>query len=421
MSVRRLARSYLILADDLTGANDTGVQFARVGLRTQVCFSAAQESTLEQSDIVVVDTDSRAAGARAAYQRVHAAAHFAAQRGAPIIFKKMDSTLRGEVGAELDAVMDVYATQLIVLSPAFPTNQRTLHDGILYLGGAPVAQSHFANDAQTPVRISHLPTLLADQTRRPVHSLGIDAITAGPQRLKQHLDLLRTIGGAIVVCDAVTDAHLAVITDATLALGEGCLLAGSAGLARPLAIRISGQSGDQRAAHVLVIAGSMHPILREQVRELVRHHAACVISLDLNAAIDDACWEQWVEHMLQRIGDMPADAPIVLSAPSAPVVGDQSKLLLPRLIELAGHVMNHRRVMGVVATGGATTRELCNRWGAGGLELIDEIAPGIALGVVAGGAHDGLVLVTKAGGFGDADALVAIVQRLHEQHGRRCA
>ncbi|MFO7635581.1 MAG: nucleotide-binding domain containing protein, partial [Caldilinea sp.] len=98
-----------------------------------------------------------------------------------------------------------------------------------------------------------------------------------------------------------------------------------------------------------------------------------------------------------------------------------SKLLLPRLIELAGHVMNHRRVVGVVATGGATTRELCNRWGAGGLELIDEIAPGIALGVVAGGAHDGLVLVTKAGGFGDADALVAIVQRLHEQQGRRCA
>jgi uncharacterized protein YgbK (DUF1537 family) len=421
MNVRRLSHPYIILADDLTGANDTGVQFARIGLRTQVCFSTAQESALEQSDIVVVDTDSRASGARIAYQRVHAAASFAAQRNVPLLFKKLDSTLRGEIGAELDAVIDVYGIELVVLSPAFPTNQRTLHNGILYLGGTPVAQSHFANDGQTPVRISHLPTLLAEQTRRPVHSLSIDAITAGPHRLGQQLASLRTGGGAIVICDAVTDAHLAVITDATLALGEGCLLAGSAGLARPLAMRVCGHSGDPRAAHVLVITGSMHPIMRDQVRELVRRHAAFVISLDLTAALDEIRWPQWVERTLQRIGSAPANAPIVLAAPSSPVVGDQSTVLLPRLIELAGHVMKRVRVLGVVATGGATTRELCDHWGAGGLDLVDEIAPGIALGAVNGGAHDGLALVTKAGGFGDVNALVTIVERLHENQGRASA
>ncbi len=417
MKMRRLARPHIILADDLTGANDTGVQFARIGLRTQVCFSAVQESALEQSDIVVVDTDSRASGARIAYQRVHTVASFAVQRGVPLLFKKLDSTLRGEIGAELDAVIDVYGIQLVVLSPAFPTNQRTLHNGILYLGGTPVAQSHFANDGQTPVRISHLPTLLAEQTRRPIHSLGVDAVAAGPHRLGQQLQALRAGGGAIVVCDAVTDAHLSVITDATLALGEGCLLAGSAGLARPLAMRVCGHSGDHRAAHVLVITGSMHPVMREQVRELVRRHAAFVVSLDLTAAFDALRWPQWVERTLQRIDSAPANAPIVLAAPSAPVGGDQSALLLPRLIELAGHVMGHVRVVGVVATGGATTRVLCDDWGANGLELVDEIAPGIALGMVDGGAHDGMALVTKAGGFGDANALVTIVQRLQEDQG----
>jgi uncharacterized protein YgbK (DUF1537 family) len=418
MSVRRLARPYLILADDLTGANDAGVQFARIGLHTQVCFSTLQERALEESDIVVIDTDSRASGARIAYQRVHAAASFAAQRGAPILFKKLDSTLRGEIGAELDAVIDVYGSQLVVLAPAFPTNQRTLHNGTLYLGGVPVAQSHFAKDGQTPVRISHLPTLLAEQTRRPVHLLGVDAITAGPHRLGQQLHALRASGGAIVVCDAVTDAHLAVITDATLALGEGCLLAGSAGLARPLALRICGHSGEHRAEHVLVITGSMHPVMREQVRELVRRHAAFVVSLDLAAAFDEQRWPHWIERTLQRIDSAPANAPIVLAAPSAPVVGEQSALLLPRLIELAGHVMAHVRVLGVVATGGATTRQLCDDWGASGLGLLDEIAPGIALGAIRGGVHNGLALVTKAGGFGDANALVTIVQRLHDEQGR---
>lgn len=421
MSVLRMTRPYLILADDLTGANDTGVQFARTGLRTQVCFSTAHENALEQSDIVVVDTDSRACGARIAYQRVHTAASLAAQRGVPILFKKLDSTLRGEIGGELDAVIDVYGIQLIVLSPAFPTNQRTLHKGILYVGGTPVEQSHFANDGQTPVRISHLPTLLAQQTQRPVHSLGIDTITAGSQCLEQQLQTLRTHSGTIVVCDAMTDAHLAVIADATLALGEGCLLAGSAGLARPLAMRICGESRDHRPARVLVIAGSMHPVMHEQVRELVHRYAAFVVSLDLTAALNELRWPQWVEQTLQRIDSAPATAPIVLAAPSAPVVGDQSGLLLPRLIELAGHVMEHVGVLGVVATGGATTRELCDDWGASGLDLVDEIAPGIALGAVNGGAHDGLALVTKAGGFGDANALVTIIQRLHEEKGRKPA
>ena len=418
MSTRHLARPYVILADDLTGANDTGVQFARVGLRTQVCLDTLQENALEQSDIVVIDTDSRGGGARSAYQRVHAVAQLAAQRGAALLYKKIDSTLRGEIGAELDAIIDVYGIQLAVLSPAFPSNRRTLHNGILYLGGAPVAQTPFAHDPQTPVRSSHLPTLIAEQTRRPVHTLGIDEIAAGPQRLQERLAALRTVGGAIAVCDAVTDAHLAVIAEATLALGEGCLLSGSAGLAKPLALRVAGQAIDTRAAHVLVITGSMHPVQREQVRELARHYTASVISLDLSAADDEVCWSQWLERVLQRVENTPQHAPIVLSAPPAPVVGEQSSLLMPRLIELADHVLRHVRVVGVVATGGATTRALCNRWRADGLELIDEIAPGIALGLIRGGAHDGLALVSKAGGFGDANALVTIVQRLHEQQGK---
>jgi uncharacterized protein YgbK (DUF1537 family) len=100
------------------------------------------------------------------------------------------------------------------------------------LRDAPVAEGPFAHDPHRPVTASHLPTLLASQTPRPVHALGLDTITAGAQQLAARLQALRTPTGAIVVCDAVTDAHLAVIAEAARLLGEGCLLAGSAGLAR---------------------------------------------------------------------------------------------------------------------------------------------------------------------------------------------
>ena len=410
MTLFRVAHPAIIFADDLTGANDTGVQFARVGLRTRVCFGAIQEEALVTSEIVVIDTDSRNCAPAAAYARVHTVAQSLARRGLPVIYKKLDSTLRGALGAELDAVMDAYATQLVVLSPAFPANQRTLLDGVLYWGDTPVAQSHFAHDPQRPVTISHLPTLLASQTPRPVHALGLDAITTGAQQLAAHLRALRTPAGAIVVCDAVTDAHLTVIAEAAQLLGESCLLAGSAGLARPLADLYAEQITEHQAAHILLVIGSIHPIVRQQLHELVRQNAAYVVSLDLTAAADDALWTPWLAHALHRVENASPAIPIVVTAPATPVTPAQNDLLLLRLAELATAVLQLLHVQSVVATGGTTVRALSDYWGAVGLDLIDEIAPGIPLSIISGGQYDGLTLVTKAGGFGDAETLVAIVQ-----------
>ena len=410
MTLFRAAHPAIILADDLTGANDTGVQFARLGLRTRVCFGALQEQARDASEVVVIDTDTRNCDAALAYSRVFTVAQSLAQRNLPVIYKKVDSTLRGALGAELDAVMDAYATQLVVLSPAFPANQRTLLDGVLYLRDAPVAEGPFARDPHRPVTASHLPTLLASQTPRPVYALGLDTITAGAQQLATRLQALHTPTGAIAVCDAVTDAHLTVIAEAARLLGEGCLLAGSAGLARPLAALHAEQVAEQQAAHILLVIGSIHPIVRQQLHELVRQSAAYVVSLDLTAAADNALWTPWLAHALHRLENAPPDAPIVVTAPATPVTPAQNDLLLPRLAEFATAVLQRLRVQSVVATGGTTVRALSDRWGAAGLDLIDEIAPGIPLGIVSGGQYDGLTLVTKAGGFGDAATLVAIVQ-----------
>lgn len=406
----RDSRPAVILADDLTGANDTGVQFARLGLRTRVCFGALQEQALDTSEVVVIDTDTRNCDAALAYQRVFTVAQAVAQRNLSIVYKKLDSTLRGALGAELDAVMDACATQLVILSPAFPANHRTLRGGILYLGDTPVAESAFAHDPQRPVTTSHLPALLASQTRRPVHALGLDTITAGAHQLAARVQALRSDAGVIVVCDAMTDAHLAVIAEAAQRLGEGCLLAGSAGLARPLAAYLTEQVAAAKAAHVLLVVGSIHPIARQQIHALVRQTGAYVVALDLTAAIDDEQWAHWLAHALHRIENVSPVAPIVMTAPATPVMLARDTILMARLAELATAVLRQFYVHCVVATGGTTVRALSDAWSAAGLDLVDEIAPGIPLGIVSGGCYDGLALVTKAGGFGDAETLVTIVE-----------
>jgi uncharacterized protein YgbK (DUF1537 family) len=394
----------VIFADDLTGASDVGVQFARLGLRTRVCLGAIQEQTRAASEIVVVDTDTRNCDAALAYRRVFTLAQTLARRNLPIIYKKLDSTLRGALGAELDAVMDAGATQLIVLSPAFPANQRTLLNGVLYLRDIPVAEGPFAHDPQRPVTTSHLPTLLAGQTQRPIHALGLEMIANGAHQLAARFQTLRATTGAIVVCDATTDAHLAVIAEAAHQLGEGCLLAGSAGLAQPLAVQLAAMKN----THVLLVIGSIHPAVRQQIHELVRQSSACVVTLDLSAAADEQ-WAQWLAHTLHHIESAPPAAPIVVTTPAAPAMPAQGAVLISRLVELATAVLQRVHIHSVVAAGGATARALSELWGATGLDLVDEIAPGIPLAIVSGGRHDGLALVTKAGGFGDAAMLATIV------------
>src|SRR5918993_5117920 len=148
-----------IVADDLTGAADTGVQFVHAGYRTAVLFRAT-EVIEDNLDAVVFDTDSRAMPAGFAAKRVVDAAH--AAREARTVYKKLDSTLRGNIAAELAAALGGARRKRIVVAPAFPAAGRTTVGGIQRVHGVPVDETEMANDPNTPVREAHVPSLLAD-------------------------------------------------------------------------------------------------------------------------------------------------------------------------------------------------------------------------------------------------------------------
>jgi len=109
-----------VIADDLTGANDTGAQFAKIGLRTLVVLESTQEQSLRDHDVVVITTDSRALPAQDAYRKVANAAEWVRQRQYDAVYKKIDSTLRGNLGSEIEAIMDVLGCKLAIVAPAFP-------------------------------------------------------------------------------------------------------------------------------------------------------------------------------------------------------------------------------------------------------------------------------------------------------------
>lgn len=121
----------LIIADDFTGALDTGIQFTKMGVRAKIItdYQYDFQDLKEEYRLLVVNTDTRPLSPEEAYQRVFHLASNARKAGFGYAYKKTDSGLRGNVGAELKAVMDAYEETVAYCIPALPSLHRTTKDG----------------------------------------------------------------------------------------------------------------------------------------------------------------------------------------------------------------------------------------------------------------------------------------------------
>ena len=152
-----------IIADDLSSATDCGIQVAKSGLQTLVPLEGTPvASAAQEADVVSLDTDSRMIPPAEAYRRVKAAASAVVSAGFRHIYKSMDSTLRGNLGAEVDAVLDVFRAELAVVAPAYPLYGRTTVGGKHFLNGKPITESEFATDPGTPVTEADLVRLFEE-------------------------------------------------------------------------------------------------------------------------------------------------------------------------------------------------------------------------------------------------------------------
>jgi uncharacterized protein YgbK (DUF1537 family) len=389
-----------VIADDLTGAADSGVQFVHAGYRTAVYFRAT-EMVADDLDAVAFDTDSRTMPAGFAAKRVLDAARVA--RGARIVYKKLDSTLRGNVTAELAAALGGARRERVAVAPAFPAAGRTTVGGIQRVHGVPVDETEMAKDPNTPVSEAHIPSLLAD-TFSSVGALGVEDLA--------DLELVRkTLEDCeCVVADAERDADLETLVRAVPDPAT-VLWAGSAGLALALGSVYPGPcAGDasvQRAlVHpVLVVVGSLSGVAREQVRRLVGEYG----NVDIPVGVGEAyAVQEAVETAREALA---GGACAVVRSPEERSAAGES--VLGSLAEVAALLSEEGLFEGMVLTGGATAVGVARRLGASGIRLEGEVEAGIPIGALIGPRP--YPVVTKAGGFGGPDTLVEAVEALSEE------
>src|SRR5947209_7900967 len=138
----------LALADDLTGALEVGAKFAAHGIPSVV---TTQVEAAPEYPVVVIDTETR----HVSEAEAAAAMQVAVGAGARLVYKKTDSTLRGNIAAELRALAANLHSRIAYI-PAYPALGRTVKNGHLYVHGIPVHQSPTAHDILNPVADSSI-------------------------------------------------------------------------------------------------------------------------------------------------------------------------------------------------------------------------------------------------------------------------
>lgn len=390
--------------------------------------------------MIVLDTESRALGAARAGDRVARAVRFLADRKIPLVYKKIDSTLRGNLGAEIEAVLDSAGTDAVLLAPTLPRAGRTVRDGVHRIGGVALAETEMARDPLCPISDSEVARLLAAQSSRTTAPVPLARVRGGRAELVAYLTGAVSRGARILVADAETEEDLESLAGAAAILGQRLLPCGSAGLFAHVAAagfarlgdgtastgpRTSRLPGRSRPGAVLVVSGSMSEVTREQIRRAEARWGLTVIRPDasrLYGGGDESVREtervaEATERGVGAAGAVVLDGASLSRAElqeacagSAEERERRSRVTLETLV--AACIPIAARVRALVLVGGDTAMAICGAAGASGIDLDGEIEPLVPRGTIVGGELHGMPVVTKAGGLGSVEAVALAVAAL---------
>jgi uncharacterized protein YgbK (DUF1537 family) len=429
-----------MIADDLTGAMDAGVAAISHGIAASVCLDDDHLGELAaRAGLVVIDTESRNIPRQDAFDAVRRAALRAEAVGARVVYKKIDSTLRGNIGAEIDAMLDAGVTRTIVLAPALPGRGRTTRGGIQYVNGARLDETEFARDPLALVTSSHIESIVASQSKVRTRSIGLQAVRRGGQPLSALLLEEASLGAGALIVDAELDSDLEHIAQALEHLaaaggpGEflGCGSAGLFGKMRPGAyagrLRHVSKARTHDRGHgpqVVVVSASPAEVSREQVEYALATLPDLVpVQIDVSALEGDGGAEAAVLRSERQVKDAvqtgrnlvlgvkgPGRGSLLQWAGSTGELRKRSAALLEMIGGLARVAFEQGRPGALVLIGGDTAWSVARAMDAHGIHILGQVEPHVPYGVIAGGAHDGLRVVTKAGGFGDESTLARILE-----------
>jgi D-threonate/D-erythronate kinase len=406
----------VVIADDLTGAADCAASAATSGCETAVLLHSLDNQNCladwPDSDIVSIDANSRCLSELRASELTIRLVHECDAQNADypgyVLFKKIDSTLRGNVAAEMAALLQARrsvhpasAKLALLMAPALPAQGRTIIGGRVLVHGTPLEETDIWQ-TECGAAQSNVPLLLG-KADLSCGLIDANAVRSGLTCLRQAI-LDSAEQNDVVVCDSETDDDLCAIANACQGLSSLAAMVGSAGLAGQIPCTLGIAPVTERqgwsfvAGATLFVVGTPASVSRQQAEMLGAVPDISTFRAAPAALVNSSRMNTEIVESLRSRRDvlLMLDGGESCASYDGQLLGQALSGLLPKCAQFLG---------GLVATGGETARALLDALGIDRLRVLGEVEPGLPFSVADCWKYP-LPVITKAGAFGQAEALI---------------
>jgi len=404
------------VGDDFTGSTDLANTLVKQSMSTVQLIGVPDASTpLPDTAAIVVALKSRTIAAQDAVAQSLAALDWLKSHGARQFFFKycstFDSTDEGNIGPVAEAMLARLGAGFTIACPAFPTTDRTIYQGHLFVNGMLLSDSPMRNHPLTPMTDPDLVRVLGRQTKLKVGLVPWAEVAKGTDAIRARFAALEREDRHIAVADALTDANLFDIGHACRDLA---LVTGGSGVAigLPDNFRAAGLLASGAAAVIptarggeAVIAGSCSRATLGQIAHVKdKYPAFCLdpsaVAAGRDVAGEALAWAKGKTRPLFYSSDEPEAVRAAQDSHGRMEIGAALEAVqagIARGLVASG-------VRRLIVAGGETSGAVVEALGVKALRIGPEIDPGVpwceALGEPA------LALALKSGNFGAEDFFV---------------
>ncbi len=356
-----------LITDDMTGTMTCGVLLAQRGIKACSYFSEDNLEGAENQDAVILSTNSRNLPKDEAKASVKRAYRALKAQGVEYFTKRIDTTFRGGIGYEVDALLEELPEDTIaIVAAAMPDTRRILVGGYSVIDGTILTETGAAKDVLFPIKMAHIPTILREQSGFPVAEIGMGAVLGSEDILAEAFTECKNHGARLIVVDGITHAHL------------------------------------EKVANVLYQLSA-----KEEIEKVLETFQQTLLELGSNViAFETASTGARLDlkEMEQKYNLMPGQAS-----------GNINKGLGKIIYEAADCLYQAGELAGIYMTGGDTLVSILRALGAAGIRLVDTVQPQTNLGMIIGGKFEGVRIVGKGGLIGADDTVVKVAERLFRE------
>ena len=418
----------VIIADDLTGANDTGAILAQNGFKVGTILRTDHMDQFRDYDVLCISTNSRGVGREEAYNRIKEAAGLFPKSDSILYSKRIDSTLRGNVGAEIDSILDYLGEDYkAVVVASFPQSGRVSVGNILLVNGVPLQLTEVAKDPTSPVHTSRITDIVKVQSKYSVGYIGLDKVVESSGKMLN--ELLETARDhRIIVIDAQTVRDIEAVAACCAASGLKIVAVDPGSFTAALADNLFRRKKEAIQKKLLCGIGSASDLSRQQLQYLKKAANPLVVRIRASEFFREERRRAEMDRVMQEVllSEESYGILVITTTESREDVLDLSgvdgaenlskkecaAIITDTIAQVLYDLLQKmdERIGGVYASGGDVAAAFCEKLGISGFNVKGEVIPLAIYSHTIGGDHEGLPVITKGGLVGREDTLMQCME-----------